>query len=544
VPVLIEVYDAGSEPPMAHGIRLSETFISSEMTPTEAVAAASDPSIRQIQTKRFKQPTLDHAARDIRLASSLAGPRLVAETGRDVFIGVIDSGFDLSHPAFRDSAGNLRVAGLLEQFANAPSREFTTAQLQAAWAAGVAPGLPGFDGDGHGTHVASIAAGSPFAGLSGVAPEAKLLLVKTNFRDTPDAASWIFNKAGGSPCVINMSLGYHYGAHDGTDSEERLHRQLVATPGRAIVVSAGNERTDSIHIGGRFHATQLQEVAFDVFPNLRRPPGVATTLWYSDTDEFDISLITPAGQTLAVPAVGNPGLNASSSVVDIALARKRYTWSAAIQTEIDISFRRINVRRADLRGWRIRITCTRATVGRLDGWFANSGFAEFRSHPLVEESRTVGLPATGDGSIAVASHVSRNAWQSDSGNQLDARVVLGRSSPFSSIGPSRDGRQKPDISAPGQYVTAALGDQSESALDGDRALSASRLLTIEGTSMAAPVVTGVIALMLQKRPTATITQLRDALRLSAVRDAHSGPAGWDPVYGFGKIDVQGAVARI
>lgn len=539
IPVLLEV-TPGSAPPIESGEVLSDEFISAEMTPEEALAVAQSPDVVRVQTKRLKQPTLDAAAADARVTAFLAGPRQIAETGRDVFVGIIDSGFDLSHPAFQDANGNLRVAGLLDQTGAAP-REFTTAQLQNAWQNGAAPNLPGFDADGHGTHVASIAAGSPFAGLTGIAPNARLLLVRTNFRDTDIAASWIFGKAAASPCVINMSLGHHFGAHDGTDAEERLHRQLVATAGRAIVVSAGNERTDAIHIGGRFFATQVQEVTFDIFPG--RPPGVTLTLWYSDQDAFDLALITPAGQTLPLPNVGS-ATSATSSLVDIDLARKRYIFSAAIQAQIDISFRRVNVRRADLRGWRIRMTCQRATVGRLDGWCMNSGFAEFRAHPLVEESRTLGLAATGDGCIAVASHVTKHQWQADDGAQTDSRVVLGRSSPFSSVGPSRDGRNKPDISAPGQYVTAALADRSESAQASERALSASRLLTIEGTSMAAPVVTGVIALMLQKTPGAALSQIRDALRLSATRDAHTGPAAWDPVYGFGKINAQQAVALI
>jgi hypothetical protein len=50
--------------------------------------------------------------------------------------------------------------------------------------------------------------------------------------------------------VVNLSLGHHFGAHDGTDSEERLHAQITG-PGRIVVVSAGNEQNDDIHIGGR-----------------------------------------------------------------------------------------------------------------------------------------------------------------------------------------------------------------------------------------------------------------------------------------------------
>jgi subtilisin family serine protease len=190
------------------------------------------------------------------------------------------------------------------------------------------------------------------------------------------------------------------------------------------------------------------------------------------------------------------------------------------------------------------MTCKQAVVGRLDGWFHNSGFAEFRPHPLLETHRTIGLAATGEGCLAVASHVTRSDWDSDAGPQTDPQVVKGRTSSFSSLGPTRDGREKPDFSAPGQYVTAALANDSESAGDEARAHSLNRLLTIEGTSMATPVVTGIVALLLQKKPALTLAQAREALKATARRDLHTGPASWDPAYGFGKVDVAAALNRI
>ncbi|HEY0371404.1 MAG TPA: S8 family serine peptidase [Thermoanaerobaculia bacterium] len=543
VPVIIET-KGNAGPQVAERLEpLSGRFFSAFLTPEAALAIAALPEVLRVQTKRRKRPTLDHVAGDIGLTAAIGTPRIVEETGRGVFVGIIDSGFDLSHPAFRDASGNLRVTALLEQHDDGTETVFTTEELEEAWHDGGAADLPGFDADGHGTHVASIAAGSAVAGMSGIAPDARLLLVKTDFTNTDSAASWIFRRAGDTPCVINMSLGSHLGGHDGTDIEERLHERLTATPGRAIVISAGNERTDSIHIGGRFHESQVQEAKFDLVMPDEGPPGVVLTLWYGAADRFDIELVTPRGVSLPLPAIGKAD-RVTSSLMEIELARKRHRLSASIHAQIDISFLRRSIRRADLRGWRIRMKCTRASVGRLDGWFHDSGFAEFRANPLVEENRTVCLAATGNGCIAVASHISRNRWDSDAGRQKDTGAVIGRSSPFSSLGPTRDGRAKPDLSAPGQYVTAALADGSESADDESRAHTESRLLTIEGTSMAAPVVTGVVALLLQKRPHATLAHIRDVLQCSARRDLHTGPAAWDPTYGFGKIDVQRALALI
>ncbi|HSA81229.1 MAG TPA: S8 family serine peptidase, partial [Geminicoccaceae bacterium] len=189
-------------------------FVSAEVGPRAAQRLIEDPAVRRVQSKKRSRPRLTAVLPEIGLRAS-AG-RLVPEDGTGVLIGIVDTGFDLSHPAFRDRNGALRIDGLLDQTNR--SREFTTAQLERGWSGSA---RPGFDDNGHGTHVASIAGTSPFQGFEGVAPAARFLLVKTDFINTDAAVSWIFRKAGARPCVINMSLGHHFGAHDGTDQEER-----------------------------------------------------------------------------------------------------------------------------------------------------------------------------------------------------------------------------------------------------------------------------------------------------------------------------------
>jgi subtilisin family serine protease len=162
----------------------------------------------------------------------------------------------------------------------------------------------------------------------------------------------------------------------------------------------------------------------------------------------------------------------------------------------------------------------------------------------VETARTIGLPATATRAIAVASHVTKNAWKSDDGPRTSPAAVVGRSSRFSSRGPTRDGREKPEISAPGEMITAALAARSESAADSERAHTPTRTLTIEGTSMATPFVSGVIALMLEQRPQLDPERVVAALQATAVKDAHTGPANWTPEYGHGKISARALVNHV
>jgi subtilisin family serine protease len=483
--------------------------------------------------KKRKTPHLQRAAVDCRLRASPAGHRVVPQDGTGVVIGIVDTGFDLSHPMFRDASGALRVEALLEQFEDDPPKSYTRAQLERAWAAGRRVGR---DEDGHGTHVASIAGGTAHQGLEGIAPGATFILVKTNFVDTDEAVTWIFDRAGRRPCVVNMSLGHHWGAHDGTDAEERLHVELAKKAGRIVCVSAGNERDEAIHVGGRFRTNQTRLVTFDALD-----ADFAVTFWHAKTDRFELALVAPDGSELPFPSRPGQGDRFEGGRAKVELGSQVYTASRLLQHQAQFSFSK-RAQRKHMRGWTVRITCRNAASGRIDGWFENGGFATFRDSPLLEEERTIGLAATGDGCIAVASHVTKRSWPTGGGDEEDLEVTIGRTSPFSSMGPTRDGRQKPDVSAPGQYITAALARGSESADDEERADVRRRLLSIEGTSMAAPLVTGVIALLLQKNPRLTVRQARDILRRSARHDAKTGTAAWSPSYGYGKIDVAKALS--
>lgn len=519
---------------------LSDVYYSGRLRLSTLKELATLAEIERISTKKQKQLLLDAALKDISLLGTTPPARTVPETGAGVFIGIVDSGFDLSHPMFRDSSGKLRVKALLDQ-TQPGNPVYDTAALTSGWASGK---KLGGDENGHGTHVASIAGGSPYQGFEGVAPKAQFLLVKTDFINVDNGVAWIFSQAGTTPCVINLSLGNHYGPHDGTSAEEKLYEQLIG-PGKILVIAAGNERQRNLHIGGRFVPSQVEEVAFDVLRdrNGLRPPISAATFWYEDTDTFEVELITPTRQSIPIPAI-NKSDRYTAANLEIEVSRRRYAPAKAIQIEVTINFTRVNVRSADLLNWRLRFRCVSATVGRLDGWFANQGYGQFRPHPLLETARTVGIPSTSKASITVASHVSKNTWDSDDGQQFDGNVLITRTSPFSSIGPTRDGRWKPDISAPGQYLTAALASNSELSTRPERALTAQKLLTIEGTSMATPVVTGAIALMLQKKPGLSPSQILDLFNQQARRDQQTGPALWTPTYGYGKLEIPALLSAI
>lgn len=113
-------------------------------------------------------------------------------------------------------------------------------------------------------------------------------------------------------------------------------------------------------------------------------------------------------------------------------------------------------------------------------------------------------PAVAHGAFAVGA-IDQALWTTTAGIEN-----------FSSLGPTNDGRPKPDLVAPDRTSTLAYGTQSI------------------GTSFASPVVAGAAALLEQQLPSISANQIRAALT-NAAHDV--GPAGRDDTYGFGQLVV-------
>src|SRR5262249_61242072 len=75
--------------------------------------------------------------------------------------------------------------------------------------------------------------------------------------------------------------------------------------------------------------------------------------------------------------------------------------------------------------------------------------------------------------------------------------------PFSARGPRRDGVAKPDISAPGSAIVSVLSADSSPPWPPPLIVPDGVHLSLQGTSMSAPHVTGAVAMLLQKYPTLT-----------------------------------------
>ena len=494
--------------------------------------------------------------------------------GSGVVVGFIDNGFQYCHPSFYDTSGTVlrvkRVWNQADTLGSAPSgfdygSEYTTeAQMLAA-----------FSDDSsytHGTHVAGIAAGcgAPSGNgtaYKGIAPGADIVLVPAVMQEATvlDAINYIYNYAQsvGKPCVINMSFGSVEGPHDGTSSYERFLTSFVQQhpDSLAFVCAAGNLGTNNIHLMKQFTAndtvlkTELNKGTFSILE-----PDSWVDIWGEGIFRIGLSLVDPVSQTqedftgfftTRVDTLIETYLvsNSNDSVrCTFALAQRdsyNQSYNAAILVENDT---------ATLPHKTLILTVMCDTVAELHAWCSRFTFVHTDLVPGTvdgDSQYTIGgFGANTDAVISVGSYVTKKSYTTYNGLYFtSSNATMGDISTFSSLGPTRDGRVKPDIAAPGEVVVAPYNRYSSVPM-GFAVYDTTqwngqtdRYGTISGTSMSSPVMAGIIALWMQHNPSLGTDSVRAIVLGTARNDRFTGPVANNPdnVWGHGKVNAYGGL---
>ena len=406
---------------------------------------------------------------------------------------------------------------------------------------------PELDTFGHGTHVAGIAASSGMAtgNYTGVAPGARIIFVKSGHQvcngdswtfDTDqilDGISYMVAKAAELKMrlVVNLSLGGNIGAHDGTDPFERALDAFVRN-GTPIVVAAGNAAQDQDHIDGRI--TQGENTTFQ-FSLRETTTDVAIDIWYSTQDQLSGTLHAPDGTTYPIQP---------SSGATIANIGEVNATSASFPDGNEI-YIEVNASSLPLNGWSVSLIGNHVnSQGLWNAWtdsetcsFPGSFFLPGGGYS-VDSKDTIGIPGTAADVVTVGAYVTKTSWKGIDG-QIYGQPDLtpGGITSFSSIGPTRDDRVKPDIVAPGEVIASARSSAvPKSSSDPDAYHT-----VLAGTSMAAPHVVGTIALMLQYEPNLSALDIPQILRQTARMDEFTGfLTNGSATWGFGKVDARTA----
>ncbi|HZR47002.1 MAG TPA: S8 family serine peptidase [Candidatus Manganitrophaceae bacterium] len=524
--------------------------------PVDAIGPVSAlPNIVYLEAAKKVKPQIDASVPETGATAIRSGapPQWRGDTGRNVIIGIVDTGLDLAHADFKDPEGKSRVLFLWDQTAaGSPPPGFSYGN-ECSGTVIDAGGCPESDTHGHGTHVAGIAAGNgagtgngqPAFRYVGMAPEADLIVVRTDYTndDILDGIAYIQAKAAalGRPSVINLSLGSDTGSHDGTQNYERA-LDRASGPGRVIVASAGNAAAAGLHASGTVAPTGTP-VGFTV------PAGtteVIFDLWYAGTDRFNVSVDNGLG--CAAPGAVAPGNIASFSLpcglIDIYSSDRLEAVNNDREIYIDL---RNGASPISAGTWTVTLSGASSGTGRFDAWlYTDSQAGAFTTN--VDPSMTLNSSASSAETISVAAYVTKNSWISLAGPE-DNTLTRWDIAPFSSRGPRRPcgdpakcpAVQKPEIAAPGTAIFSSLSTAMPSP---DPALVDPDGVHIAfgGTSMAAPHVTGAVALLLQGAPALTPGEIKSILAGNSKVDdftTHSIP---NDLWGFGKLNVQAAFA--
>jgi len=491
--------------------------------------------------------------------------------GDSVVIGIVDGGFDFTHPSFYDTTGmNLRVLRAWDQEdTQGPPPSGFTYGSEIVGSQALLDKKSAGSGD-HGTHVAGIAGGSgylvPDLRYMGVAPAADLIFVNCGeaASSVTDGINYIFQSAGaaGRPAVVNLSLGSHIGPHDGTSLMDQAIDGLTGQ-GRIVAGAAGNEGDTPLHL---FHAFSNDTVKTFVDFADEDPDYNSGRIdeWGSAGSDFSMSLsvMDENGEILAstpfYAASENPSVEQVVMIGSDSL-HYRITGVASnpqnqkpnLLAEID------RLRNAYL--LTLIITSSNSQVhvwndGTGDGasLFDTLNGEQVPGYTAGDNNCTVGeIGGTSKKIISVGAYTTKNQFVNIKGETITGGDPLGQIAYFSSLGPTADGRTKPEITAPGEKLVSSVNSFSPTydenndytVLMVEKESSSWYFAAMQGTSMATPMATGIIALMLQANHTLGPEVVKQLLKDNARTDSFTGeiPPEGSNLWGWGKIDAQKAV---
>ena len=485
-------------------------------------------------------------------STSPYNPPYPGVTGRGVIIGVVDTGVDITNSEFKKTDGSTRILYLWDHSGSAPppagftyGREWTSTQINA--------GQCTFQEiDGHGTHIAGIAAGNGsrtgggYAAYRyvGVAPEADLIVVSAALNEARviDGVNYVFQKAAqlGKDAVVLLAVGNQNGAHDGSHSFDRGLSALTG-PGKLIVAAAGNDAQSATHASVEPAVGQTMTISFTIphyVPRSYEQEFLFIQGWHNSNGSFRARLTSPSGFStpwiLSGATSGN--VNTTDGCLRLDNANSQSTSGAKL---VGVSLTENTAQYPPKEGiWTLEVTRDSGSVsGRLDAWITGWRFADtagpvFSSH--VDVTRMVASPSSADSVISVGAYTTKTEWINGYGtiSFYLGNPPLWQIAAFSNRGPRRDGVYRPDVAAPGYGVMSSMSAQ---AIPSANFRAEDNVHCIkEGTSAAAAHVAGAVALFLQQYPDLTPTRARTLVRSRALADSYTGtvPNG---TWGYGKL---------
>lgn len=553
------------------GTHIGADILTATLPFAQLDAVAAIPSLKNIELGAPVETKLSRSRQDTKMnIVHNANPKYNALgrsfSGKDVVVGIVDTGFEYGHAAFYDKDGNFRVKRVWDQtakYGRTPGQfdygtEYRTqTEILEAKCDNVTAGT-------HGTHVLGCAAGGDMTVEEyGMAKEADLVIVAVDAvnlatSNVVDGVKYIFDYATsvGKPAVVNLSLGSHYGPHDGTSSCDKAIEAMTG-PGRIVVGACGNEGDYKLHISKTFTAEE---------PSFKTTYGFSSTeymnnlidVWGDEGKDYQVQLVIANNLKGQITWQSEPVSSRANQPVTIELTSAQHgvTGYVVLTPKADNSNGRENIyiethltsKNGNLN---MGLVFSGAPGTTVHAWNCTgndfvsnnrSGWTEGDTDYTIDE-----VGGTGRATISVGAYQLRGIFTNVSDEEwVDPAFTgtVGEMGYFSSKGPSLDGRAKPDVSAPGVCICSAVSKlyygsdyrYSMEALSAGPDNDLYYYFPMTGTSMAAPIVTGIIGCWLEANPTLTPDNIKEILRQTARQDFFTGTALPNNATGYGKID--------
>lgn len=457
--------------------------------------------------------------------------------GQGVLIGFVDTGIDYTLEVFRYEDGSSKIQYIYDMTVEGPppegffmGTEYNNAMINAALLSGDPLSIvPEEDTAGHGTFLASVAAGRPIGDFAGAAPDAEIIMVKLrrasqfyfDFYAVPQAQQNAFESSSvmigieyilakarelGRPVAICIGIGSNFGSHDPFTLFNEYLSGVSNLVGVCLCSAVGNESQARHHTQGLISAeAQSQNIDIRVGDNAG---DIFITIWNGISDRISIGVRSPTGEFIGrIPAI-------SGLVVNSKLVLERSSVQIAYFFPLEGSGGQITtVKIIDATPgiWNITLYGDIILDGIYHAWLPLTGFID----PSVEffaatPYHTVTSPSTMIGSIVCGAY---NAAL----NSLYAR---------SSWGPTTSGNIAPDLVAPGVGISGFYPYGAG---------------TMDGTSVATAITAGAGALMLQwgfvngNDPTISTYQIRAYMIRGCVRNVTAVYP--NNQWGYGKLNL-------
>ncbi|WWR15311.1 S8 family peptidase [Lachnospiraceae bacterium JLR.KK008] len=457
-------------------------------------------------------------------------------TGRGVVIGFIDTGIRYTQDVFRNAAGESRILSIWDQtiYDGSPpdgflyGTEYGRQQINEALRSPMPREIvPSWDTDGHGTAMASVAAGSNLESgrrFVGAAPDADIVVVKLRgakqylrdyyilpenvpaFAETDVvmAVKYIESFAIDleRPVVICLGIGTNFGSHTGSSVLDRYLTTISERRNRAIVVCGGNEGAASHHFRSVL-SSEVQTVEMRVG---EAENGFLLEMWTEGPSHYRMTIRTPGGEKISGIVDRSRRTQEYRFVFDRTIIMVNSLLLAESTGRGLLLFRFVTPTQGV---W----TFTIETVSFIQGssynmWLPIEDFVRDDTFFLrPEPDITLTAPSMSGGVITI------NAYNDEDGSFYEK----------SGRGFAADGRVKPQFAAPGVNVSTSLGKRT-------------------GSSLAAAIAAGAVTQLMQwavidgQYLLASGRELTYYLMLGAVRDSNIEYPSKE--WGYGKINVQ------